>query len=294
MMVATPAMLTETRGRPGDPDTRRALLAGGASTPSNAPSHPLMSPKSCRGSRATAIRCRCSPNPLSLADCSTRPRAGWTGRAPRRARPGGTALILANAMDYAVELGVLDIDPIRALKWTAPRVSGEVDRRCSVANPGQARTLLDAVRAQQPSGPRLVAFFGLMYYAGLRPEEAVSLSTDCVSLPPRLRRTAGANCISATRRPTPAASGPTTAVRERGGSSSIAPMATAGSCPSIPSWHGCCATVSRSSALPGRPAVQRCPRRRTADRHLPARLDQSAPGGSDRGRGSLTARPAPI
>ncbi len=35
-----------------------------------------------------------------------------------------------------------------------------------------------------PSGPRLVAFFGLMYYAGLRPEEAVSLSTDCVSLPP--------------------------------------------------------------------------------------------------------------
>ena len=51
-------------------------------------------------------------------------------------------------------------------------------------NPGQARTLLDAIRAQQPSGPRLVAFFGLMYYAGLRPEEAISLSTDCVSLPP--------------------------------------------------------------------------------------------------------------
>jgi integrase len=91
--------------------------------------------------------------------------------------------ILANAMDYAVELGLLDSNPIRALKWTAPKVSGQVDRRCAV-NPRQARALLHAVRTQEPSGPRLVAFFGLMYYAGLRPEEAVSLSSDCVSLPP--------------------------------------------------------------------------------------------------------------
>jgi integrase len=85
-------------------------------------------------------------------------------------------------MDYAVELNLLDSNPIRALKWTAPRASSQVDRRC-VVNPGQARALLDAVRVQQPSGPRLVAFFGLMYYAGLRPEEALSLSADCVSLP---------------------------------------------------------------------------------------------------------------
>jgi integrase len=42
----------------------------------------------------------------------------------------------------------------------------------------QARALLAAIRAQQPSGPRLVAFFATMYYAGLRPEEAVSLCKD--------------------------------------------------------------------------------------------------------------------
>ena len=54
-----------------------------------------------------------------------------------------------------------------------------------VVNPRQARALLDAVRAQQPSGPRLVAFFAVMYYAGLRPEEAINLSTDNVLLPPR-------------------------------------------------------------------------------------------------------------
>ena len=33
--------------------------------------------------------------------------------------------ILANSMDYAVERGVLDSNPIRVLKWTAPRTSGK-------------------------------------------------------------------------------------------------------------------------------------------------------------------------
>jgi hypothetical protein len=37
-----------------------------------------------------------------------------------------------------------------------------------------------------PSGPRLVAFFAVMYHAGLRPEEAINLSTDNVILPPRM------------------------------------------------------------------------------------------------------------
>ena len=65
--------------------------------------------------------------------------------------------MLANAMDYAVELGLLEMNPIRALKWTAPKVSSQVDRR-SVVNPRQARAQLEAVRTQLPSGPRIVAF----------------------------------------------------------------------------------------------------------------------------------------
>jgi hypothetical protein len=47
-------------------------------------------------------------------------------------------------MDYAIELGLLETNPIRMLKWTAPKVSSQVDRR-SVVNPRQARALLDAV-----------------------------------------------------------------------------------------------------------------------------------------------------
>ena len=59
----------------------------------------------------------------------------------------------------------------------------EVDRR-SVVNHRQARALLDAVKAQEPSGPRLVAFFALMYYSGLRPEEAINVDRNAITLPP--------------------------------------------------------------------------------------------------------------
>jgi integrase len=109
-----------------------------------------------------------------------------TGRLDGRSAAASTArrnrTILANAMDYAIELGLLDGNPIRALKWTAPKVFSQVDRR-SVVNPRQARALLAAVREQQPSGPTLVAFFAVMYYAGLRPEEAIGLRAENVVLP---------------------------------------------------------------------------------------------------------------
>jgi integrase len=109
-----------------------------------------------------------------------------TGRLDGKTAAASTAprhrAILGNAMDYAIELGLLDSNPIRALKWTAPKVSSQVDRR-SVVNPRQARGLLAAVRDQQPSGPMVVAFFAVMYYAGLRPEEAISLRIENVGLP---------------------------------------------------------------------------------------------------------------
>ena len=57
-----------------------------------------------------------------------------------------------------------------------------VDRRV-VVNPDQARALLAAVRRQKPSGPALVAFFGSMYFAALRPAEAATLRKTNRALP---------------------------------------------------------------------------------------------------------------
>ena len=57
-----------------------------------------------------------------------------------------------------------------------------MDRR-SVVKPVQARTLLNAVRETRRSGKQLVAFFGLMYFAGLRPEEAANVRASNLTLP---------------------------------------------------------------------------------------------------------------
>lgn len=90
--------------------------------------------------------------------------------------------ILNAAVEYAVERKLLDINPIPALKWTPPRPVQALDKR-RVANPVQVRTLLRAVGDQRPSGPRLVAFFGCLYFAGMRPEEAVGLHLRHLEIP---------------------------------------------------------------------------------------------------------------
>lgn len=183
LTAATPAMLAETHGRPDDLSIRRALVRWGFNTKQR--SEP---PADVAEVLAWVARNSVPVSAVAESATARRMLVQATSRLDGKNAAASTArrhrTILANAMDYAVERGLLDTNPIRALKWTAPKVSGQVDRRC-VVNPRQARGLLEAVRAQQPSGPRLVAFFAVMYYAGLRPEEAINLGEDNVILPPQ-------------------------------------------------------------------------------------------------------------
>jgi integrase len=133
--------------------------------------------------------------------------------------------ILHAALEYAVELDLLDKNPIPALKWTPPKTTHGIDRR-RVANPIQARTRLHAVD-QQHGGRRLVAFFGCLYYAALRPEEAISLAKHNLPLPTR----AGASCTSNAPNPTPARSGPTAAATATSAPSNSAPAGRSVWCP---------------------------------------------------------------
>lgn len=88
--------------------------------------------------------------------------------------------ILRNALDYATEKNLLDTNPVNEVKVKKHgAVIRQVDKR-SVANPVQLRTLLNSVREIDA---RLVAFFGLMGFAALRPEEAVNLRKRNLSLP---------------------------------------------------------------------------------------------------------------
>ena len=92
--------------------------------------------------------------------------------------------VFANALGYAVERRLLPANPLGQIQWKASEVAETVDRR-SVASPAQAGRLLKAVRGQGPRGEHMEAFFGCLYYAALRPAEAVALrEADCV-LPAR-------------------------------------------------------------------------------------------------------------
>lgn len=87
--------------------------------------------------------------------------------------------VFYGALRYAVELRLLPTHPMDHVQWITPKSDDEVDRR-SVVNPRQALALLEAVHDKSP---RLVAFFACLYYAALRPAEALHLRIDDCELP---------------------------------------------------------------------------------------------------------------
>jgi hypothetical protein len=134
--------------------------------------------------------------------------------------------IFNTAIEYAVELSLLGSNPMPALKWKAPKPVLVVDRR-SVPNPVQARTLLYAVRDSGRNGRRLVAFFGCLYFAAMRPEEAVALNKRHLALPAKGWVSSTSTALS----PTPARNGPTAARIATAANSSNANAARSEPCP---------------------------------------------------------------
>ena len=87
--------------------------------------------------------------------------------------------VFHGALGYAVELGLLPANPISLVRWRAPRAAVAVSP-ATVASPAQVRAILTQVSRIRPE---LAAFFGCLYYAALRPEEAVALRRDNLILP---------------------------------------------------------------------------------------------------------------
>lgn len=94
--------------------------------------------------------------------------------------------VLYNVLRYAVrERKVLDANPIDQVDWKAPEPVEQIDRSV-VANPRQARQLLTAltyVGRYDGRGRRLPALYRCMYFAGLRPSEAIGLRRQDCELP---------------------------------------------------------------------------------------------------------------
>jgi integrase len=93
--------------------------------------------------------------------------------------------VFYNALELAAtgKRRTLARNPLDTMRWRPPEIAEKVDRRV-VANPRQVRELLTALTyvsgRDRDRGSRLVAMFAAMYYAALRPAEAVNLRrADC-------------------------------------------------------------------------------------------------------------------
>ncbi len=89
--------------------------------------------------------------------------------------------VFHGALGYVVELGLLPANPISLVRWRAPKAAVALSPAI-VASPAQARAILAEISRTRPE---LAAFFGCLYYAALRPEEAVALRRDNLILPAR-------------------------------------------------------------------------------------------------------------
>jgi site-specific recombinase XerD len=100
----------------------------------------------------------------------------------RRAAANTTArkrAVFHNALGYAVETGLPDANPADQVSCRLPKASGAVNPQV-MASPVQAEALLAAA---DQTRPELTAFFGCLYYAALRPEEAIALRHAYCHLP---------------------------------------------------------------------------------------------------------------
>jgi integrase len=183
LTAATVAMLDGERGRPDPLVLRRALHRWAFNTGRRNEAH---RPPEIVEALSWARRHSRPVDTLANADVLRSVLIAISTRLD--GKPGAATVVnqrrrvLYNAAEYAVERGHLAGNPLMGIKWKAPKPSGAVDRR-TVVNPVQARTLLAAVRQTRRSGPQLVAFFALMYFAALRPEEAVNVRRANIVFP---------------------------------------------------------------------------------------------------------------
>lgn len=109
-----------------------------------------------------------------------------TGRAVTSSTWDKRRAVLSRTLQFAVDTGWLDHNPVRGRPLPTDAAVNTVDPRV-VVNPQQARELLAAVtyvggrrRTDRDRGRRLYAFYCSLYYGGLRPGEAMALrDVDC-------------------------------------------------------------------------------------------------------------------
>ncbi|WP_433868443.1 tyrosine-type recombinase/integrase, partial [Saccharopolyspora sp. CA-218241] len=189
LATVTPLLLASDRGRPDPKVLRKALTGWAFNTKRRDADKPPEVAQALRWVAANTVQVSRLEDPELLRRVLEQLASKMDGKPASAKTFGRKRSVFHNALEYAVELRVLDRNLLPQVKWTPPKEVKAIDKRV-VINPGQARRLLAAVGDQfvegeprRSSGPGLVAYFAAMYYAGLRPEEAAMLRKADLQLP---------------------------------------------------------------------------------------------------------------
>ena len=183
LATVTPVLLSERRGWPSD-SAMRAVLYGWAF---NSRARNAADPRAAFADVIRWLETHTVPvaelaKPQLIRAVLARIGSKLDGSPAAASTVGRKRAVFNNALEYAVERGLLSQNPLATLKTKKARTVEVVDKRV-VASPEQAARLLDGVRQQGRTGRHLVVFFGLMYYSALRPAEAAVLSKGDLAIP---------------------------------------------------------------------------------------------------------------
>ncbi|HYQ66150.1 tyrosine-type recombinase/integrase [Actinophytocola sp.] len=189
LATITPMMFSTDRGNPDARILRRALTGWAFNTKNRDAVQPLEIERALKWMASNTLPVARLEDVAMLRQALDMLSKKLDGKQAAAKTVTRKRAVLYNALDYAVELKALSANNLHEVKWTAPKTVRAIDKRV-VINKSQAKRLLNGVAAQwvedQPrrsSGPRLKAFFAVMYYAALRPEEAAMLSKPDLQLP---------------------------------------------------------------------------------------------------------------
>ena len=175
LATVTPALTGPAPGRPSATALRSALY-GYAFNPARAAAADAATPRVLAWAGKTSLPVTRLADPLVLRPALDALTLRLDGRRAAANTITRKRAVFHGALGYAVETGLLESNPADRISWRAPKASPVVDPAI-VASPAQAQALLGAVARIRPE---LAAFFGCLYYAALRPEEAIALrAADC-------------------------------------------------------------------------------------------------------------------
>jgi integrase len=182
LTTVTPALISSKRGRPSADDIRRALYgwAFNVSAQTSPPSAELG--KVIDWLHKNTLRMAELEDAKIMRGALDTLALRLDGKIAATSTIRRKRAIFYNALRYGVEQKLLAANPIDTLHWEAPAHDDELDPAV-VVNPTQAEKLLNAVREDPHGGARFVAFFGCLYYAGMRPGEATALREENCVLP---------------------------------------------------------------------------------------------------------------